>query len=113
PLDAQDLVAQNAGLFVLLLLAVPLHLLFELRGQLPFFPPEKQAGLLNLGGVLLLGDVTHAGGGAGADLVVEARPIAVLELAVRAVADLEGLQKKAADLARAGAERAEVLKLGR
>ena len=85
----RDLVAQLGGLFELQGLRRALHVVGQSHQQLPRFALQEHLGPLDLLRVVLLADQTHAGAGAAVDLVLQAGPGTIAEIAVLALPDLE------------------------
>ena len=90
-LDGGELVAQFRGPLEIQLLGGFLHLLGEVVADLAAAAGEKIHRHAHLLGVRLAADEIHAGRGAALDLILQARPCAIAEEAVPAVAHAEHL----------------------
>ena len=107
PADHRDPVPQPGGVLEAEIGRGRLHPGGELADHAPVAPLEQPDHLADLVGVLLLGDVPHAGRGAVAHVELDARPLVVgPEDPVGAVAQLERLADQPLDAA--GAQAVEV-----
>ncbi len=90
-----DLVAQFGGTLELQRLAGLLHRLGQLVDHRIAAPFEKHLGMAHVVAIVLHADQPHARRAAAADLVLQARPRAIAEIAVLALAHLEQLLHQA------------------